>query len=110
MEGEGEADGGDRRQKVGTGGRGWGQEAEGGDRRSGRALMTFKCHFNKSLCFLSMVRYHKLLKHVYNIFLEGFTYDNHPTVKKGEMLLPISLIPFRNGVEPRMGVMVDRYT
>jgi len=56
-------------------------EVEGGERRSGRALMTFKCPFNESLCFLSMV-YHKLLKRVYNIFFEGFTYDNHPTIKK----------------------------
>ena len=54
-----------------------GQEAEGGGRSSGRALMTFKCPFKESLCFLSMVRYHKLLKRVYNIFFEGFTYDNH---------------------------------
>ena len=66
---EGEEEGGDRRQKE-------------GDRRSGRALMTFKCPFNKSLYFLSMVRYHMLLEYVYNIFFEGYTYDNHPTVKK----------------------------
>ena len=73
----------EEKQREETGGRERGQEAEGGDRRTGRALMTFKCPFNKSLCFLNMVQYHKLLKHVYNIFFEGFTYyDNHPTVKK----------------------------
>ena len=70
------------KKREGTGGRGRGQEAEGGDRRSGRALMTFKCPFNESLCFLSMVQYCKLLKRVYNIFFERFTHDNHPAVKK----------------------------
>ena len=53
-----------------------------GGRRRGRGQEEWKGIDDIQMSLLSMVRYHMLLKHVYNIFFEGYTYDNHPPVKK----------------------------